>query len=231
MKPFHFKKFSIKQSKDVFRVGTDGVLLGALVNIENSQRILEVGSGSGLISLMIAQRNLIAIITAIDISAEAVKLSDENFKNSPFNERLNCFEADFKHFAGVEKFDLIVSNPPYFKENDSSKDVIARQQTSLSFENLIKLSAEKLKIGGLFSIIIPAEFGDTFTQTATENKLFLNRKITIYGIKNSKPKRLILEFGFEDKEMMMTELIIEKSPRIFTDEYLKLTKDFHLFGK
>lgn len=231
MKPFHFKKFSIKQSKDVFRVGTDGFLLGALVNIENSQRILEVGSGCGLISLMIAQRNPVALITAIDISAEAVKLSDENFKNSPFNERLTCFEADFKNFEGVEKFDLIVSNPPYFEENDSSKDVIARQQTSLSFENLSKLSAEKLKIGGLFSVIIPAEFGDTFTQTATENKLFLNRKVTIYGIKNSKPKRLILEFGLEEKEMMTTELIIEKSPRTFTDEYLKLTKDFHLFSK
>lgn len=231
MKPFQFKQFSIQQSKTVFRVGTDGVLLGAASSVHHAEKILEVGAGTGLISLMLAQRNSTAQIHAIDINENAVKIAGENFKNSPFENRLKIFLEDFKQCKSQEKYDLIISNPPYFEENQSKKDILARQQTELSFEHLIKKSAELLTEKGLFSVIIPFESGGFFEEYCRLNSLYLNTKTVIYGIKNAQPKRLIMEFGFAKKTITESHLVIEKSPRIFTEEYLKLTEEFHYFSK
>ena len=231
MKPFQFKNFSINQSIKVFRVGTDGVLLGALSGVENVQTILEVGTGTGLISLMLAQRNLDAQILALDINEEAINLAGENFRNSPFGERLSVELHDFKDFKTQQRFDLIISNPPYFKENSSDKDILARQQTELSFENLIEKSAEILSEKGRLAVIIPFESGAYFEEISLKNKLYLSRKVQIFGIKNSAPKRWILEFGLNQKEILEEEFTIEKFPRVYSDEYLELTKDFHHFQK
>ena len=231
MKPFQFKQFSIKQSKHVFRVGTDGVLLGAASSVDGAKKILEVGTGTGLISLMVAQRNTDAQIQTIDINENAVKLASENFENSPFKNRLAVSLANYKNFDAKEKFDLIISNPPYFEENVSNKDVIARQQTELSFEILIVKSKSLLTEDGLLSVIIPFEAGVLFEELCNKNQLYLNRKLQMYGIINSKPKRLLLEFGMEQKEIIEEKLIIEKSPRKYSDEYLKLTEAFHQFSK
>lgn len=116
MKPFRFQQFSVQQSKNVFRVGTDGVLLGALCSLSSPKNILEVGTGSGLISLMLAQRESSAKILAIDINSEAIELAGINFKNSPFSDRLEIKFQDFKNFESDEKFDLIVCNPPFSKK-------------------------------------------------------------------------------------------------------------------
>lgn len=231
MKPFQFKQFSIQQSKEVFRVGTDGVLLGACSSTNNAQKIMEVGTGTGLISLMLAQRNPTAIIHAIDINENAVKLAKENFENSPFKDRLKVNLQDYRKFNSAEKYDLIVSNPPYFEENQSSKDIIARQQTELSFEFLIENSAKFLSENGLFSVIIPFDSDVLFEKHCNKNALYLEKKILIYGIIDSKPKRLVLEFGFQKKDVIESELVLEKTPRKYTDEYLKLTEDFHQFLK
>ncbi|KIA89657.1 tRNA1(Val) (adenine(37)-N6)-methyltransferase [Kaistella jeonii] len=231
MKPFLFKNFSINQSKKVFRVGTDGVLLGALSSVENVQTILEVGTGTGLVSLMLTQRNLTARILALDINEEAKNIADENFRNSPFGERLSIELQDFKDFKTQQRFDLIISNPPYFKENSSDKDILARQQTELSFENLIEKSAEILSEKGRLAVIIPFESGADFEELSLNNKLFLSRKIQIFGIKNSAPKRWILEFGFDQREISEEQFTIERSPRVYSEQYLELTKDFHLFQK
>jgi tRNA1Val (adenine37-N6)-methyltransferase len=144
MKPFRFQQFSIQQSKNVFRVGTDGVLLGALCSLSSPKNILEVGTGSGLISLMLAQRESSAKILAIDINSEAIELAGINFRNSPFSDRLKTKFQDFKNFESDEKFDLIVCNPPFFEENNSAKDILARQQVELNFENLIEKSSQFL---------------------------------------------------------------------------------------
>lgn len=231
MKPFQFKNFSLNQSAKVFRVGTDGVLLGASVCVQSAENILEIGTGTGLIALMIAQRNTTAKITALDINEEAVTVADENFRNSPYKSRLSVLHCDFKNFESDEKFDLIVSNPPYFEENPSEKDVTARQQTELSFRDLIKNASENLSAAGRLSVIIPFASGDNFEETCLENQLFLTKRITIIGIKNSFPKRLILEFAIEKKKLTESEFVIEKSPRTYSDQYLELTKDFHVFGK
>lgn len=231
MKTFNFQKFAILQSKEVFRVGTDGVLLGTLANVENAQNILEVGTGTGLISLMIAQRNVSAKILAIDINEQAVKLAQENFKNSPFSERLQVELQDFKHFETVEKFDFIVCNPPFFEENNSEKDVLARQQITLSFRNLIENVAENLSKEGVFSVIIPSETALDFEILAKEFHLNFIRKLNVFGIEGGNLKRNILEFSFTQKPLEITDFVIEKSPRKYSDQYLELTKEFHIFKK
>lgn len=229
MKPFKFKQFEIQQSADVFRVGTDGVLLGALANIDLAGNVLEIGTGTGLVSLMLAQRNLKANFLGIDINEEAVNLTKINFENSPFASRLKNIFQDFKTFETQEKFDYIVSNPPYFEESSSDKDKIARQTVELSFQQLISKSSQLLSANGIFSVIIPFEIGENFIEITRENQLFLNRKINIYGIETSKVKRLILEFSLHEKTPNESDFIIEKSPRKYSDQYLELTKEFHVF--
>lgn len=229
MKPFTFKQFQIQQSKDVFRVGTDGVLLGALADVENASSVLEVGTGTGLISLMLAQRNLQAGFLGLDINEEAAKLTQLNFENSPFHARLKNSHQDFKTFETEDRFDLIVSNPPYFEESGSEKDKVARQTVELNFMQLISKAAELLSEKGIFSVIIPVEAGEVFISIGKENNLHLNRKVNIRGIENAKAKRLILEFSLQEKEINESDFIIEKSPRQYSDQYLELTKEFHVF--
>lgn len=231
MKPFNFQKFTVLQSKEVFRVGTDGVLLGILSNAEKARNVLEVGTGTGLVSLMITQRNSVAKILAIDINEEAVKLAAENFKNSPFSDRLQVNFQDFKHFETVEKFDFIVCNPPFFEENNSEKDVLARQQITLTFRNLIESSAKVLSEEGIFSVIIPSDVVFDFENLAKEFHLNLIRKVNIFGIEGGGLKRNILEFSSVQKPLVIIDFTIEKSPRKYSDQYLELTAAFHVFKK
>ena len=231
MKPFRFQQFSIQQSKDVFRVGTDGVLLGAMCNVKNAKKILEIGTGTGLISLMLAQRNVSAKILAIDINENAVKLASENFRNSIFNENLKVELKDFKNFETNENFDLVVCNPPFFEENASAKDVLARQQVELNFRNLVEKSAEIITKKGILSIILPSEAATDVKSLAEEFNLYLVREINIYGIEGGNLKRNILEFSLAQKPLEISDFVIEKSPRKYSDQYLNLTKNFHVFGK
>ncbi|KQT31086.1 tRNA (adenine-N6)-methyltransferase [Chryseobacterium sp. Leaf405] len=231
MKPFTFKQFEIQQSKDVFRVGTDGVLLGALATVNGFSKVLEVGTGTGLISLMLAQRNSDAAFLGIDINEEAVNFTQLNFQNSPFSTRLHNIYQDFKEFKTEDKFDLIVSNPPYFEASDSKKDKIARQTVELNFKQLISKSSTLLSENGIFSVIIPVEVGNDFIEIAKENQLFLIKRINIKGIENSKTKRLVLEFSLTEKSLEEQGFIIEKSPRQYSDQYIELTKEFHVFKR
>lgn len=231
MKPFRFQQFSIQQSKDVFRVGTDGVLLGAMCNVKNAKKILEIGTGTGLISLMLAQRNVSAKISAIDINENAVKLASENFRNSIFNENLKVELKDFKNFETNENFDLVVCNPPFFEENASAKDVLARQQVELNFRNLVEKSTEIITKKGILSIILPSEAATDVKSLAEEFNLYLVREINIYGIEGGNLKRNILEFSLVQKPLEISDFVIEKSPREYSDQYLNLTKNFHVFGK
>ena len=231
MKPFRFQQFDIQQSADVFRVGTDAVLLGALANVSKATNVLEIGTGTGIISLMIAQRNPQAQILAIDINAEAVNISQTNFSNSRFSDRIKSQLQDLKNFETEEKFDLIISNPPYFEINCSEKDILARQRLELNFSDLVKKSSQLLSGNGLFTVIIPVDSEKEFIETCFKYNLFLQRKVSIKGIKTSEPKRLVLEYSLKESETKVENLVIEKSPRVYSDEYLELTKNFHLFNK
>lgn len=229
MKPFKFKHFEIQQSKNVFRVGTDGVLLGVLAKVENASEVLEIGTGTGLISLMLAQRNSRASFLGLDINEEAVSLTQINFECSPFHSRLKNIHHDLKDFETETRFDLIVSNPPYFEESGSDKDKIARQTVELNFQQLVDASVSLLSDCGVLSVIIPAEAGNGFVTIALENRLFLQRRVNIKGIQNSKTKRVVLEFSFVEGVVEESDFVIEKSPREYSDQYLELTKEFHIF--
>lgn len=231
MKPFLFKFFQIQQNKSVFRVGTDGVLLGTLANVKEVKNILEIGTGTGLIALMLAQRNPKAKITALDIDESAFLLAKLNFENSCFSPRLNAVHQDFKNYHSDITYDLIVSNPPYFPENNSEKDVLARQLVALDFKFLINKASFLLSNSGLFSVIIPVQSAEKIEEYATECNLFLVRKIHIRGIENGEIKRTILEFSKSESPLEFLDFVIEKSPRKYSDQYLELTKDFHVFGE
>ena len=231
MKPFQFQKFTIQQDENVFRVGTDGVLLGVFCDVSEKGNVLEIGTGTGLISLMMAQRNAFAKILAIDINKNAVKLASENFRNSPFAKNLKVELKDFKSFETAEKYDLVVCNPPFFEENNSGKDVLARQQVELNFKNLIEKSAEIITENGILSIIIPSESASEIESLAQKFKFYLIKKINIYGIEGGHLKRNILEFSFTQKSLETIDFTIEKSPRKYSEQYLELTKEFHVFRK
>ena len=231
MKPFRFKNFKINQRTSVFRVGTDAVLLGALAGVSKAANVLEVGTGTGVVSLMLAQRNSLADIVAIDIDAEAAFLAGENFQNSPFAKRLKAECCDFKKYQTEKLFDFIVSNPPYFDKNDSDKDIFARQKVALDFDKLIEVSGMFLSERGVFSVIIPSSETTGFIDLAFEKDLYLIRKINIYGIEGGALKRNILEFSFQPKNLTEFDFVVEKSPRQYSDAYLELTSEFHFFEK
>lgn len=180
---------------------------------------------------MLAQRNVSAKISAIDINENAVKLASENFRNSIFNENLKVELKDFKNFETNENFDLVVCNPPFFEKNASAKDVLARQQVELNFRNLVEKSTEIITKKGILSIILPSEAATDVKSLAEEFNLYLVREINIYGIEGGNLKRNILEFSLAQKPLEISDFVIEKSPRKYSDQYLNLTKNFHVFGK
>ncbi len=231
MKPFRFKKFEIKQSSKVFRVGTDGVLLGALASVTQSKNALEVGVGTGLISLMLAQRNSKLNIKGIDINPLAALLAKENFEASSYSSRLSVEKIDFKELSKRGSYDLIVSNPPYFLPNHSSKDKIARQTLHLNFPELIEGVGRHLSSHGTFSVIIPSQFKDEFAEYAVRVGLFLSRMVSIRGTHSGPVVRVILEFKFGKQDLINESLTIEEKPRVYSKEYLELTKEFHLFNR
>ena len=142
---------------------------------------------------------------------------------------MNAFQGDFKNYVSKEKFYFIVCNPPYFEENESVKDVLARQKVELQFEELISKSSQLLAETGVFSVIIPSESADEFIQISKNSNLHLIKKVNIFGIEGGVLKRNVLEFSLSPKDLVQENFVIEKSPRKYSDEYLELTKDFHVF--
>lgn len=232
MKPFRFQQFTVEKSQDVFRVGTDAMLFGALCTVDEAKTIVEIGTGTGVISLMLAQRNPDAKILGLDIDVNAFQLTQKNFNNSPFYQLLTAIHQDYKDWKTHQKFDLIVSNPPYFEvHTHSEKDQLARQQIELNFHELITKSVELLEENGLFSVFIPKDCEESFLSICTEHQLYLIKKINIFGLKNGKVRRVILEFCPTPKTLVEENFIIEKSPRVYSEQYLQATEAFHVFNK
>jgi len=231
MKPFRFQNFEISQQADVFRVGTDGVLLGALSHLDGVKKVLEAGTGTGLISLMLAQRNPELHVTALDINPEAVALANSNFQNSPYRDRLRALQADFKSFSNDSEFDLIISNPPYFEVNDSAKDVFARQTIEMDAAVILHRGVGLLRDGGIISLIVPSGQSPDLEHIARQLGLHLIRRINIFGIVGGPVKRNVLEFSKKEIPATEQEFIIEKGPRVYSQQYLEATRDFHVFGK
>ncbi|RKR14439.1 tRNA1Val (adenine37-N6)-methyltransferase [Maribacter vaceletii] len=240
-KPFTFKQFTIEQDRCAMKIGTDGVLLGAWTAINNSTySILDIGSGTGIIALILAQRSVAENIEAIELDGDAFEQCTENFENSPWGDRLFCFHAGFDEFVDEyteeepdesELYNLIVSNPPFYSEEvtsgNSARDT-ARQNTSLPFDELVEGASKLLTKNGSFSTIIPFKEEESFILLASKFDLFPKRITRVKGNASSEIKRSLLEFTFTKTKTLVDELVIEKERHQYTNEYKELTKDFYL---
>ncbi|WP_053971124.1 tRNA1(Val) (adenine(37)-N6)-methyltransferase [Mangrovimonas sp. ST2L15] len=237
MKPFQFKQFSVNQEHCAMKIGTDGVLLGAWSKIDNHPRnILDIGAGTGVISLMLAQRSDAPAIDALEIDPDAYEQSVDNFENSPWDDRLFCYHAEFTEFVAEmfeeeETYDIIVSNPPFYTEEVSSgnsKRDQARMSSSLPFEDLIEGTSLILSENGIFNVVIPNKEETTFIQLASQFGLFPLEIMRVKGTGIAEIKRSLLAFSFEQKDPKISELIIESERHQYTDAYKELVKDFYL---
>ena len=235
MSKFQFKQFSIEQDRCAMKIGTDGVLLGAWAPIgHNPFSILDIGTGTGIIALMLAQRSAAEQIDALEIDEEAYEQSTDNFENSPWNDRLFCFHAGLDEFVEEpeDEYDLIISNPPFYSEDYKSENEqrdLARFQDAMPFEDLIEAAALLLSENGIFSVIIPFKEEENFMALAKEYELYPIKITRVKGTPSSDIKRSLLAFGRNETATVLTdELIIETARHIYTPEYIELTKDFYL---
>ncbi|NOQ28027.1 MAG: methyltransferase [Bacteroidales bacterium] len=230
---FKFKQFTIHQDKCAMKVGTDGVLLGAWADCVNAKSILDVGTGTGLISLMLAQRSS-ARIEAVEIDEVACIQAKENIKKSLWNDRIEIHNIPFQDFSKStnEKYDLIVSNPPYFQNSlyaPDEKRTDARHNSNLKLDDLLNGALKLLSEKGKLSIVLPYLEGALFVLKAAENGLYCVRQTKVLPKPDRAPKRLMLEFMKEKMPLVEQELIIELNKRHeYSEAYKNLTKDFYL---
>lgn len=219
------------------KVGTDAVLLGAWCSLSlYPDAILDIGAGTGIISLMLAQRSDAMTIDAVEIDEQAHEQCVENFELSEWGDRLFCYSASFDAFVDEmieeeEKYDLIVSNPPFYSdafETENEARNKARFTSSLPFESLISGAAKLLSESGIFSVIIPFKEESHFIELAASQNLFLRRVCKVKGNAETEVKRSMLEFGFKTQIVVEEELVIEISRHNYTANYINLTKDFYL---
>lgn len=219
------------------KVGTDGVLLGAWCSIAHfPDAILDVGSGTGLIALMLAQRSDAMTIDAVEIDEPAYEQTVGNFEVSDWGDRLFCYHSSFQEFAQEmseeeEEYDLIISNPPFYTDAFETTDAArnkARFTSSLSFSDLITGATKLLSSAGRFAIIVPFKEEEEVVSLASESSLFLNRVCRVKGTATSETKRSLLEFSFQQQDRIEEELVIEISRHNYTEKYKALTRDFYL---
>ncbi len=236
---FTFKQFQVNQDRCAMKIGTDGVLLGAWTPlINNPFNVLDIGAGTGILSLMLAQRsnaapNNVGIIDAIEIDEDAYEQCVENFEASPWGDKLFCFHAGLDEFVDEpeDEYDLIISNPPFYtddyKSDNSSRD-LARFEDALPFVELIEAAALLLSDNGIFSVIIPNKEEERFVTMCKELDLFPLKITRVKGTPTSEIKRSLLAFCRIEQTALIDELIIEISRHNYTPEYIELTKEFYL---
>lgn len=230
---FSFKKFTVYHDKCAMKVGTDGVLLGAWTKIREAKTALDIGTGTGLISLMLSQRsgNLLSI-DAIDIDEYAILQAAENVKRTTF-ENVDCIHSSLQDYSNdcEKRYDLIVSNPPYFSSSlhsPSGQRTLARHTDSLQMDEFMNISARLLSPGGYLSLIFPYTDKDLLIELAENSGLYVSRITNVYPMPHLQAKRILLEFSLLKQEVEATDLIIEKERHIYTDDFTELVRDFYL---
>lgn len=229
---FHFKKFSIEQAGAAHAVGTDGVLLGAWADLENCQRTLDVGTGTGLVALMLAQR-CAAKIVGVEIHKISAELARLNFTASPWAERLEVVEDSIQNFAQQTdlQFDLIVSNPPFFSETTMSPDAwrrFGRHTASLLPSELLAVSKKLLTENGRLCVILPTKEGKQFCEQATLNGLYCTEQAEVRTRPAKPVERLLLRFEKNPYRFERKKLSVYTEAGSYSDEFQRLTRDFYL---
>lgn len=229
MSIFKFKHFEVNQSNSAMKIGTDSMVFGSLIDVEGKSNALDIGTGTGVLSLMTAQRNPSLKITAIEIEADAFDEAKINFENSSFQPQLTAFHVDFLDFSPDSKFDLIFSNPPYFENASKSSSLqknLARHDDSLPLNVLFEKVAVHLTENGLFWVILPNLTFDTYSEFASKFGLHLVKQIEIFGKENQLVRKIGV-FSKTQTSPKFDRLTIRKMDGNYTDEYKKLTFEYH----
>jgi tRNA1Val (adenine37-N6)-methyltransferase len=228
---FSFKQFTIHQDKSAFKVGTDGVLLGACAGLSGIGNILEIGSGTGVVSIMLAQR-CDATITAIEPDFDSFMQTTENVARCKWHDRIKLEHTDLQNFKTSEKFDLIITNPPYFSDslkNPDARKAVTRHNDSLSSAEILDGALRLMKEDGHLQLIMPYAEGNVFIAEAAGYGLYCNNILKIKPLPSGEIRRLILTFSKIKRKPVEKFLTIENGVRHeFTEEYKILTKEFYL---
>jgi tRNA1Val (adenine37-N6)-methyltransferase len=229
---FRFKQFSLEDNRCAMKVGTDAVLVGAWVNVEGASRILDVGTGCGIIALMLAQRTANDVmIEGIEVEPTDAEQAQENVNNSPWANRMHIHSVALQDFQSLAQFDLIVSNPPYFINSQlppTPHRAKARHTHSLSFEELITHSLRLLNSNGRLAIILPFEEGNLFQSLAEQHGLFATSRLAFYSRQGKPQERWLLEFSKVKLPMKEEQLILHGEGEAWSEDYQNLTRSFYL---
>ena len=214
------------------KVGTDGVLLGAWCEVKKSRHILDIGAGTGLICLMAAQRSD-AGIDGVEIDPLACVQARENVLRSPWPDRIRLYNESFQEFSKHTdiKYDLIVSNPPYFVDSLECPDrqrAAARHNDSLTYEDLLEGVSGLLTENGFFTVVIPADVAERVKKIASIKKLYAVRQLNVITKPGGIPKRVLITFSFSNQECIVEELLTELARHQYSEEYMTLTRDYYL---
>jgi len=229
MSIFKFKYFTIKQEVTAVKVGTDAMLLGVFTYVSEANRVLEIGTGTGVISLMLAQKNPNVKIVALEIHPETALEAQYNVDMSSFYNNIVVLNQDFLLFQSVEKYDVIVSNPPYFENGllpEDPKDILAKHIAKATLEEWFYKISQLLNCGGKCWMILPAISLKEWIDMANTFHLFLDRRIDLYA-KPSVCKRIIICLSKTSKDLIHRDFTIRNLDGTYTLEYLELTKEFH----
>lgn len=228
---FQFQQFRVNQDRCAMKISTDAVLLGALAKAENPSNILDIGTGTGVIALMLAQRFPDAKIAAVEIDEDAAKQAEENFRESQFSTRLELIHIQLQKFQSVEKYDLIVSNPPFFPDHLKSQNPKrnkALHTDELPFEDLIQKVIHLLSDSGAFWVILPPRQMRTFEVLAEKSGLFLNIKMLVRDSETKPIHREVCEFSFQNSVKKEEELLLKDAASNYTRSYSALLSGFLL---
>ena len=233
-KPFQFKQFSVAQDRCAMKVGTDAVLLGAWSALDHMPNtILDIGSGTGILALIMAQRSTAELIDALEIDSDAYEQCVHNFETSDWGDRLFCYHASLDEFVGEieDTYDLIISNPPFYTDHFKSINEArnkARFEDALPFEELLTSVSKLLSVTGQLNVIIPFSEEINFISLAKNVDLYPIRILRVRGQEESPVKRSLISFTFQENKIEVSELTIEITRHHYTHDYINLTKDFYL---
>ena len=228
---FRFKQFAIRQENAAMKVGTDGALLGAWCDVSKANNILDIGTGTAIIAMMVAQRNSTAAITAIEIDEKALIDASFNVKNCPWTNRIKIIQRSLQEFTPTLKFDSIISNPPFFenslKSNSRSK-IKARHTDSLHYSDILNFASTHLSNIGVLHLILPVENAEKCIETAIEGGFYLKRICKVHPVPNKNAHRFVFELTKTATPTITESLIIETGKRHdYSQHYIALTKAFY----
>ena len=228
---FRFKQFAIRQENAAMKVGTDGALLGAWCDVSKANNILDIGTGTAIIAMMVAQRNSTAAITAIEIDEKALIDANFNVKNCPWTNRIKIIQSSLQEYTPTLKFDSIISNPPFFEnslKSNSGRKIKARHTDSLHYSDILNFASNHLSNNGVIHLILPVENAKKCIETAIEGGFYLKRICKVHPVPHKNAHRFVFELTKAATPTITESLIIETGKRHdYSQDYIALTKAFY----